>query len=471
MKISLREPIFIIYLLLSFCLLRGQAPFIPLSVNYAVFNETGENEYVEIYLSFQQRSLTYVKHDSGFAANFNAQCEITAGEEVRFNETQGFVNFIKGPEDIASNNELHHTFFCKLPPGGYSGMVSVTDIGSGARGEYVMDMEVPSLSDTSPVLSDIEFASKITKAESKNIFYKNGLQIIPNPSGAYTVIQPMLYYYAEAYNLPFSADNPGTYTLESYITDKNGDVVRVFPEKKKQKPGNSAVLVGGHNIVTLNSDTYFFHLKFTDDQTQQTLERTESFRMFKPTKEQLELSNQFMAVTTRLMTTYYTKLSEAEMDDEFEKAKYIATTNEKGIYKNLNREGKIDFLVEFWNKRDNDEGTSQNEYKLHYFQLVDYANANFRTKFKEGWKTDRGRVLLVYGQPDEIERSPSGSGKKPYEIWNYNSLDGGSMFVFADLRGFGEYELLHSTYRKELRQPDWERQIEIQRDNNAFDFR
>lgn len=471
MKILLRKPIFIFFSLLSFSFLWGQASFIPLSVNYSVFNESGENEYVEVYLSFQQKSLTYVKKDNGFTANFNAQCEIKVGEEVRFNETQAFVNSVQGPEDITTHNELHHTFFCKLPPGKYSAVVSVTDTESGARGEYVMDIEVPKLSDSSPVLSDIEFASKITRAESKNIFYKNGLQIIPNPSGAYTVVQPMLYYYAEVYNLPFSEDNPGTYTLETYITDKNGEVVRVFPEKKKQKPGTSAVLVGGHNIVTLNSDTYFFNLKFTDDQTQQTLERSEPFRMFKPTKEQLELSNQFMAVTTKLMTTYYSKLTEVEMDDEFDKAKYIATNEEKDIYKNLNREGKIDFLVEFWSKRDNDQTTPQNEYKLHYFQLVEYADANFRTKFKEGWKTDRGRVLLVYGQPDEIERSPSGSGNKPYEIWNYNSLDGGSMFVFADLRGFGEYELLHSTYRKELRQPDWERQIEVQRDNNAFEFR
>lgn len=471
MKIFLRKLILILLLLPLCGLLRGQVQFIPLNVDYAVFNSEGDTEFLEVYLSFRQKSLMYVQNDSGFSANFTARLEIKDKEAVVFSETQPFVNSITSPEEITPNNELHHIFFCKILPGQYSAKVSVTDTQSGAQGEYVLDLTVAKLSDNTPVLSDIELAARVSKAEAKDKFYKNGLQIIPNPSGAYTVIQPMLYYYAEVYNLPFSEQNPGTYTLECYITDKNGNVVRNFPEKKKQKPGSSAVLVGGHNIVTLPSDTYFFNLKFTDDQTLQSIERRESFRMFKPLKEQLEQTDQIRAVTAQLMTSHYSKLSEKEMDDEFEVVKYIASNEEKETFKSLNKEGKIAFLVEFWSKRDTDTDTPQNEYKINYFKLADYASKNFRTKFKEGWKTDRGRVLLIYGQPDEIDRSPFESGKKPYEIWSYNSLEGGSIFVFADLRGFGEYELLHSTYRKELHQPDWERMIDIQRDNSALEFR
>ncbi len=76
-------------------------------------------------------------------------------------------------------------------------------------------------------------------------------------------------------------------------------------------------------------------------------------------------------------------------------------------------------------------------------------------------------MLLIYGIPDEIERSPVQSGTRPYEIWSYNKLENGSIFVFADLQGFGDYELLHSTYRKEVYQPDWERRVRILRDNNT----
>lgn len=445
-----------------------QPQFVPLNVSYALFNAEGTEEYVEFYIAFLQNNLRYTPGDSGFAAHFTLQLEIRSQETVVHSETQPFVNRTRTLEEIRPYNELHHFFLCKLPPGKYSASVALTDTESGARGEYLMDLEVTPFQDNQPALSDIQLAEKISKAEQKTKFYKNGLEVIPNPSGVYTLVQPMLYYYAEAYNLPFSEADPGTYTVDSYITDSQGSVVRTFPQKKKQKAGSSAVLVGGHNIVTLNSDTYFLNLHFTDDQTRQTVKKTQPFRMFKPSKEQLDLAERTRSVTAELMSAYYSRLSEAEMDEEFEKAKYIATNDEKKIFKKLDAKGKADFLVEFWRQRDSDPSTPQNEFKIEYFEMVGYAQTNFRTKFKEGWKSDRGRVLLMYGFPDEIERSPSESGKKPYETWTYNSLDGGSIFVFADLRGFGEYELLHSTYRKELSQPDWQRLIEVQRERSDF---
>ena len=55
---------------------------------------------------------------------------------------------------------------------------------------------------------------------------------------------------------------------------------------------------------------------------------------------------------------------------------------------------------------------------------------------KIGWKTDRGRVLILYGEPNEIERFPNQMDKKPYEIWHYDDVEGGVIFVFADLSGF-----------------------------------
>lgn len=449
--------------------LRSQQPqFFPLNVSYALFNAEGNEEYVEFYIAFLQQNLRYVPDDSGYVAHFTLQLEVHSREALTYRETQPFVNRIRTLEEIHPYSELRHLFLCKLPAGTYSASIALTDSESGARGEYLMDLEVKPFQDNQLTLSDIQLAEKISKAEQKTSFYKNGLEVIPNPSGVYTLVQPMLYYYAEAYNLPFSEAEPGTYTVDSYITDKQGSVVRTFPQKKKQKAGNSAVLVGGHNIVTLNSDTYFLNLQFTDDQTRQTVTRTHPFRMFKPSKEQLDLAERTRAVTTELMASYYSRLSETEMDQEFDKAKYIATNEEKKIFKNLDARGKVEFLVEFWRKRDTDPTTPQNEFKIKYFEMVEYAQLNFRTKFKEGWKSDRGRVLLIYGFPDDIQRSPSESGKKPYEMWTYNSLDGGSIFIFADLRGFGDYELLHSTYRKELNQPDWQRLIEVQRDNSAF---
>ena len=44
---------------------------------------------------------------------------------------------------------------------------------------------------------------------------------------------------------------------------------------------------------------------------------------------------------------------------------------------------------------------------------------------KIGWKTDRGRIFILYGEPSEIERFPNQMDTKPYEIWHYNDIEGG----------------------------------------------
>jgi hypothetical protein len=88
--------------------------------------------------------------------------------------------------------------------------------------------------------------------------------------------------------------------------------------------------------------------------------------------------------------------------------------------------------------------------------LVQKANADF-SGFREGWKTDMGRVLLVYDEPDEIERVPSSNELRSYQIWRYFKIEGGVEFIFVELRSGGEMELVHSTARNELQDPTWQR--------------
>ena len=90
---------------------------------------------------------------------------------------------------------------------------------------------------------------------------------------------------------------------------------------------------------------------------------------------------------------------------------------------------------------------------------IKFVENRFKTFNKTGSKTDRGRVYLQYGEPDEMELHPNDYDKKPYEIWYYNSIEGGVIFVFGDITGYSDYELLHSTKRGELRDDNWVRRI------------
>jgi hypothetical protein len=79
---------------------------------------------------------------------------------------------------------------------------------------------------------------------------------------------------------------------------------------------------------------------------------------------------------------------------------------------------------------------------------------------REGWLTDRGRIYLVYAEPDEIERFPNSSGSKPYEIWHYNQIESGVIFVFIDRSGFGDYSLVNSTKRGEIQDDSWQQYLQ-----------
>jgi len=125
-------------------------------------------------------------------------------------------------------------------------------------------------------------------------------------------------------------------------------------------------------------------------------------------------------------------------------------------------DAKRKLLYEFWNRRDDDPSTPGNLRKSEYFKRVDYSNEHFRNAFRDGWKTDRGRVFIVYGPPDEVERHTNEVDTKPYEVWTYNSIQGGVEFVFGDRSGFSDYVLLHSTHRDELHDENWMQQLQTQ---------
>lgn len=132
---------------------------------------------------------------------------------------------------------------------------------------------------------------------------------------------------------------------------------------------------------------------------------------------------------------------------------YIITEAEREVFKNLPNEverGK--FIENFWKKRDPNPQTPENEFKLDYYKRIALANKFFGTGGIKGWRTDRGRIYILLGPPNEIQRVMTSSGSSlygfhgPKEIWNYWGIDNPRLpynleFVFVDKFGTGNYVL------------------------------
>jgi GWxTD domain-containing protein len=117
---------------------------------------------------------------------------------------------------------------------------------------------------------------------------------------------------------------------------------------------------------------------------------------------------------------------------------YIISDRERAAFLALTTdEEREKFIEQFWERRDPTPGTVVNEFKEEHYRRIAYANERFADSDLPGWKTDRGRIYIVNGPPDEIESHPNGGrvAPYPYEEWLYKGLPEVIRFADADRSG------------------------------------
>lgn len=128
---------------------------------------------------------------------------------------------------------------------------------------------------------------------------------------------------------------------------------------------------------------------------------------------------------------------------------YIITDQERADFGKLaNDRQRDEFIEAFWERRNPIPGATENTFKEQHYRRIAYANEHFASGVA-GWKTDRGRIYIVYGPPDEIESHPRGAGlgalpQHPSETWRYKFMlgIGQDIFVeFVDACECGDYRL------------------------------
>jgi GWxTD domain-containing protein len=136
---------------------------------------------------------------------------------------------------------------------------------------------------------------------------------------------------------------------------------------------------------------------------------------------------------------------------------WIITDEERAAFKQLsNDEERDNFIEAFWQRRDPTPDTEENEYKEEHYRRIAYANEHYAAGIP-GWKSDRGRIYIMYGPPDENESHPSGGTYErpmeegggetstfPFEDWRYRYLEGIGQEViieFVDTCMCGDYHM------------------------------
>lgn len=401
---------------------------------------------IEVYYSFPERSLEYVKDSSGLRGILDMRIVVRRKDSIVVGDRWMVPHILA--DSAAKPTVMNLTGLYRLALG--EGDYDLTVVGddrreSNHRDSLVLRLPIRLLGTAKVALSDVEFSSSIRQDAENGPFYKNTFEVIPNASGIFSDAQPC-FIYAETYNL-LAGNDRSDYTLRLSVLDAVNK--QVFSrDKPRKRTVDAAVIVDNVGVHRLRSGTYTLVLSVLDSTGKALTASGKKFYVYNP---KLGIDSTLMYAGSELPMGVYVGMEEPEIDREFRWLKYEATSVEVTQLSQLKGvDAKRKFMSDFWRRRTPGK-------RDEYLGRVGYANDHFASMGREGYRTDRGRVYIMYGPPSDIERHPNESDKRPFEIWSYHDIQGGVIFVFVQRNQGSDYELVHSTHRNELHDENWDR--------------
>ncbi len=452
-------------------------------LTYSTFNVPGKTPYIETYLSVIGNSVKFVKNVSdkyqgviAISISFTQNGEIKNGQKYTLNSPEtadtslGFPNFI---------DQQRYT----LTNGSYIMEVSIADKNNLSDKPFTTKVPITiSYSDDRIIISDVELLESYTKSVTPNILTKSGYDLVPYVSTFYPENANKLKFYTEIYNAKKIIGEEQklvlSYFIESYEKRvKMGD----YSAFSKQTSNDVNILLSEFDITKLPSGNYNLVVEVRDKENKIQAEQKLFFQR-KNAKGLLSYEDLKSVNVKNTFVTSYTNID--TLLDYIRCIRPISNFSEIQYGENQLKERNLEimqqFFYNFWKSRNEKEPQLA---WLEYYKEVMKVNKEFGTYGLKGYDTDRGRVYLQYGSPDQrtkMDREPSAY---PYEIWEYYRLYDKSLavtypenkqsnkkFVFynPDLVT-NKYILIHSTAQGEINNTRWELLLH-KRDTQSNDF-
>ncbi len=379
---------------------------------------------VEIYLSFANNDLKFIKTDSSYIA----EAEIAM---ILYDEAGNFVRELSSDQAIhevyynmtLNENSGNCTFFkVKLKQGDYRLHVYFTDKTSNHTKKIEKEITVRSIDNRSLCISDIQIASIIEASEEKSNFVKHGKKIIPNTDRTFNSNYLYAEFYFEIYNLSMQQNNEfNSFTFCYQLLDEDNNII-TESSNRFSKPDRISAINFSVPTRLLETGGYQLSVQVIDNDSKMTASRNTIFYIDK--------------------TTLADKI--AEDDEMLDILNNISNRGEISRLKKASGLQRKRALANFWRSKDPSPATPENEFMIEFYTRLNYVNKAFSLTGQKGWKTDRGRIFLRYGTPDKISRSNEADEWERTETWHY--FDKNSKFIFIDQFGYGDYKLIEHGY-------------------------
>lgn len=392
-------------------------------VDRAIFNSAEPGKVrLEVYYQIYNAALNFYRQQGEYIADYEISVYVYGNNDV-LEDSYSQSKSVKVYSDEKAKSKLDYRtsqVVFDLNPGKYKIEIILTDPNSDKIYERDFKVKLKRLAEKSARLSDIQLVQAASPAGDESTrFDKGGYTLVPSVSHKYGTTDALkLLFYFEAYQGKNDGDSIVVETklrhetrgmlyrdtLTSWFAD---GVIRQFREISMDnlRPGEFRldVTIRGKRDKQIDSQAKYFELVWS---------------------EQSLLLYDFASIVSQL--------SLISLPGEIQDLK-----------KNETYDDRLAAFNAFWESRDPTPGTAENETKNEFYHRVHIANQNFSYLRTAGWKTDRGRVYIVYGEPDQVEDYPFDLNRLPHQEWHYYRDARYRKFVFIDETGDGDFRLIY----------------------------
>lgn len=444
-----------------------------LSVRHATFVHPESGPYVETYLNIHGKSLRYVEVSP---RRFQATAAVTVllrdGETVSdFQKYQLESALVSDTADI--DFALVDQRRMALPRSGMTLEVWVEDVAQPGNSEQYSSLIANDYS-VQPIFSDLEFVDRYEKARVAGPFTRNGMDLLPYAINYFPPERDKLIVYAEYYGLEAQSEDDNL-LLTFSIRERGSDQINPnFWQYQKVKTEAIVPILREFDLKDLPTGNYEAVLE-TRNRSNEVLQSRRAFFQRVNNRAVDKLENIAMM---DVGNTWAQRYSAEQLTAFLDFIDPIAEPQDQNMLVSLKTNGDTvlqqRYLYNFWLRRD-----TVDPYKawLTYLERVKKTNDVFSTTSTLGYRTDRGRVMLEYGEPNDIVSRVNEPGALPYEIWQYYALPDGQSnirFIFYEpTLVTNNYRLIHSNAIGELQDQRWKMRVYAKSTNpsllNNFD--
>lgn len=396
----------------------------------SVRSNTPDSSRVDVYFAVPYSLLDFLYATEKYVADYGAIVQITdsATDKLVADRYQGY-SVVEDPShhdarmrrglEMADAEQLS----LNLRPGTYEVRLLVRDLSS--HHEF----------DTTLIAHIRNYGSGVASLSDPLIYrQKTGQRILPAIGGDVGTVQPASSgVFGLAYNLLDTSLM--TYVVVTPVGSDDPQLMGIGHVSVRSGAGPSPIFAP-MDFSELWMGAYDLRLYLLPE-----LFDSEDARVTSATRERLErMAIAYADRTIHVSVLHGVPIAQADLDDAIEQLQIIATPGEWDSLEIAQTSiEKRQAILDFWRKRDPEPYQPGNRPMEVFYERIQRANAEFGYGGTPGWKTDRGRVFVMLGEPDYIDQHPYEANQKPYEIWQYSRL--GTRFYFVDQYLLGEYRL------------------------------